>query len=115
MQKQFCIFFPILQILYLFIKIPEQAISKIFFFIYARLQYAAAIQCLETNTVSYTSYQTLILRYNNKKLHVQVHTKSIFDMLTISEEASELRRFVDKVISHINSFEKYKWNIWKKD
>lgn len=44
-------------------------------------------------------------RYNNKKVLVQSHTKELFDLPGINEEAKQLHKLIDHVNGHINALE----------
>lgn len=51
------------------------------------------------------AWNSVVDRYNNKNLLVQSHTKKLFDLLAVNEEAGQLRKLVDKLNGHINAYE----------
>lgn len=66
-----------------------------------------SIQCLQTTSDNYQkAWASLIERYNNKRILVQVHTKALFDITPINEESSHQSRKLNDVLSgHIKALE----------
>lgn len=66
-----------------------------------------SIQCLQTTSDNYQkAWASLIERYNNKRILVQVHTKALFDITPINEESShQLRKLNDVLSGHIKALE----------
>lgn len=67
----------------------------------------ASIQCLETTANNYAiAWKSLVQRYNNKRVLVQAHVKSIYDLEAMSgESASKLRQFTDTLSGHMQALE----------
>ncbi|CAI6372875.1 unnamed protein product [Macrosiphum euphorbiae] len=67
----------------------------------------ASIQCLETTANNYAiAWKSLVQRYNNKRVLVQAHVKSIYDLEAMSgESASKLRQFTDTLSGHMRALE----------
>lgn len=54
------------------------------------------------------AWESLTERYDNKKVLIQVHTQSIFDLEPIKKESSyQLRRLVDALIGHMKALETF--------
>lgn len=67
---------------------------------------AQVIMYIETTAANYNvAWNSVVARYNNKKVLVQSHTKELFDMLAINEEAAQLRKLIDQLNGHINALE----------
>jgi len=82
---------------------------KKFFYLRAALSDDAenAIKCFQTTAESYQlAWNSLVERYNNNKLLVQAHTKSLFELEPVRQEsASQLRKLYDSILGHIKSLE----------
>lgn len=67
----------------------------------------SSIKCLETTSNNYTvAWQSLITRYNNKKVLVQAHVKAIYDLETVGgDSAKKLRQFADALNGHMRALE----------
>jgi ribosomal protein S17E len=63
------------------------------------------IKCLQTTSNNYKiAWDSLIARYDNKRVLVQVHTQSIFDLEPIKKESSsQLRNLVDSLTGHLKA------------
>jgi len=63
------------------------------------------IQFLETTSDNYiVAWETLISRYSNNKLVVQLHTKKLFELGKLNKESSvDLRKLVDAINGHIKA------------
>lgn len=89
----------------------NQSISKIqkFHYLKASLELDAAkiIQSLEFTSENYdVAWELLCSRYNNSKLLVHNHIKSIFELEPITKESSvALRRLVDNLYKHLRALE----------
>ncbi|XP_025193653.1 uncharacterized protein LOC112593474 [Melanaphis sacchari] len=67
---------------------------------------AQVIMYIETTAANYNvAWNSVVSRYNNKKVLVQSHTKELFDIPAINEEAVQLRKLVDQLNGHINALE----------
>lgn len=66
-----------------------------------------SLRCLETSAENYkTAWQTLISRYNNKKVLIQNHTRALYNLAAVtSETAIPLRQLIDGVNGHINALQ----------
>ena len=66
-----------------------------------------SIQCLQTTSDNYQkAWTSLIERYNNKIILVQVHTKALFDLAPIDKESSsQLRKLNDLWSGHMKALE----------
>ncbi|XP_060879186.1 uncharacterized protein LOC132951391 [Metopolophium dirhodum] len=67
----------------------------------------SSIKCLETTSSNYTvAWQSLITRYNNKRVLVQAHVKAIYDLETVGgDSAKKLRQFTDALNGHMRALE----------
>lgn len=67
----------------------------------------SSIKCLETTSNNYTvAWQSLVTRYNNKKVLVQAHVKAIYDLETVGgDSAKKLRQFTDALNGHMRALE----------
>jgi hypothetical protein len=65
------------------------------------------VSCLETTAKNYEiAWKTLVDRFNNRKIVIQTHVKSIVESDMISNELSgKLRLFVDKLNGHMQALE----------
>jgi len=65
------------------------------------------IQCLQTTSENYgIAWEMLIVRYDNKKVLIQVHVKALFDLEFIRKESSiHLRTLVDTLSGHLNALQ----------
>ncbi|KAF0704384.1 Uncharacterized protein FWK35_00035993, partial [Aphis craccivora] len=79
-----------------------------FFHLHSCLKDEAAqvIMYIETTAANYNvAWNSVVSRYNNKKVLVQSHTKELFDIPVINEEAMQLRKLIDQLNGHINALE----------
>ncbi|KAF0751198.1 Uncharacterized protein FWK35_00016915, partial [Aphis craccivora] len=79
-----------------------------FFHLRASLSGEAAqvIQGIETTAANYSiAWESLIARYNNKKVLIQSHTRGLYELSVITEESKQLRKLIDKLNCHINALE----------
>ncbi|XP_060861787.1 uncharacterized protein LOC132938793 [Metopolophium dirhodum] len=80
-----------------------------FFHLRASLSGEAAqvIQGIETTAAANYSiaWESLIARYNNKKVLIQSHTRGLYELSVINEESKQLRKLIDKLNCHINALE----------
>lgn len=67
----------------------------------------SVIKCLQTTADNYNAaWNSLIQRYDNKKVLIQVHTQAIFDLEPIKKESSsQLRKLVDALSGHMKALE----------
>ncbi|XP_050063234.1 uncharacterized protein LOC126552559 [Aphis gossypii] len=67
----------------------------------------SSIKCLETTGNNYIiAWQSLITRYNNKRVLVQTHVKAIYDLETVGgDSAKRLRQFTDALNGHMRALE----------
>ncbi|KAF0702325.1 DUF1758 domain-containing protein [Aphis craccivora] len=67
----------------------------------------SVIRCLQTTADNYNAaWNSLIQRYDNKKVLIQVHTQAIFDLEPIKKESSsQLRKLVDALSGHMKALE----------
>jgi len=67
----------------------------------------SSIKCLETTSNNYTvAWQSLIARYDNKRVLVQAHVKAIYDLETVGgDSAKKLRQFTDALNGHMRALE----------
>ncbi|XP_016664857.1 uncharacterized protein LOC107885697 [Acyrthosiphon pisum] len=67
---------------------------------------AQVIQGIEITAANYSiAWESLIARYNNKKVLIQSHTRGLYELSAITEESKQLRTFIDKLNCHINTLE----------
>ncbi|XP_016664554.1 uncharacterized protein LOC107885426 [Acyrthosiphon pisum] len=67
---------------------------------------AQVIQGIETTAANYSiAWESLIARYNNKKVLIQSHTRGLYELSVINEESKQLRKLIDKLNCHINALE----------
>lgn len=67
---------------------------------------AQVIQGIETTAANYSiAWESLIARYNNKKVLIQTHTRGLYELSAITEDSKQLRRLIDKLNCHINALE----------
>ncbi|XP_060846165.1 uncharacterized protein LOC132925818 [Rhopalosiphum padi] len=67
---------------------------------------AQVIMYIETTAANYNvAWSSVVARYNNKKVLVQSHTKELFDIPAINEEAGQLRKLIDQLNGHISALE----------
>ncbi|KAF0711208.1 DUF1758 domain-containing protein [Aphis craccivora] len=89
----------------------NESLSDIQKFFYLRSSLSGdaenVINCLQTTADNYkVAWESLTERYDNKKVLIQVHTKSIFDLEPIKKESSyQLRRLVDALVGHMKALE----------
>jgi len=80
-----------------------------FFYLRAALSDDAenVVKCFQTTAENYhIAWNSLIERYNNKKLLVQAHTKSLFELEPVRlESANQLRKLYDSILGHIKALE----------
>lgn len=65
------------------------------------------IQCLQTTSDNYrVAWESLVTRYNNKRVLVQVHVQALFDLESLKKESSlQLRKLVDTLIGNLKALE----------
>jgi len=65
------------------------------------------LQCLGTTAENYRiAWQTLVSRYNNKKVLIQNHTKALYGLPAVTSESSfQLRQLIDGLNGHINALQ----------
>jgi len=63
------------------------------------------LQCLETSVENYkTEWQTLTLRYNNKNVLIQNHTRALYDLTPVTTDSSvQVHQLIDTVHGHMNA------------
>lgn len=67
---------------------------------------AQVIMYIETTAANYNiAWNSVEARYNNKKVLVQSHTKELFDIPAINEEAVQLRKLIDQLNGHMSALE----------
>ncbi|XP_060841938.1 uncharacterized protein LOC132922439 [Rhopalosiphum padi] len=67
---------------------------------------AQVIMYIETTAANYNvAWSSVVARYNNKKVLVRSHTKELFDIPAINEEAGQLRKLIDQLNGHISALE----------
>ncbi|KAL4152985.1 hypothetical protein QTP88_000818 [Uroleucon formosanum] len=67
---------------------------------------AQVIRYIETTAANYNiAWNSVEARYNNKKVLVQSHTKELFDIPAINEEAVQLRKLIDQLNGHMSALE----------
>jgi len=61
---------------------------------------------IETTAENYNiAWNSVEARYNNKKVLAQSHTKELFDIPAINEEAVQLRKLIDQLNGHMSALE----------
>lgn len=84
------------------------AIQK-FFYLRSALSGEAlnCIKCFETTGGNYqVAWDSLVKRYNNKKVLIQAHVKAIYEAESVNYESSvKLRQFIDNLNGHIRALE----------
>jgi hypothetical protein len=67
----------------------------------------SVIKCIQTTADNYNAeWNSLIERYDNKKVLIQVHTQAIFDLEPIKKESSsQLCKLVDTLSGHMKALE----------
>jgi len=89
----------------------NESLNDIQKFFYLRSSLAgdaeSVINCLQTTADNYiVAWNSLIERYDNKKVLIQVHTQAIFDLEPIKKESSsQLRKLVDALAGHMKALE----------
>lgn len=65
------------------------------------------LQCLGTTAENYRiAWQTLVSRYNNKKVLIQNYTKALYGLPAVTSESSfQLRQLIDGLNGHINALQ----------
>lgn len=63
------------------------------------------VKRLQTTADNYQGvWESLIARYDNKRVLVQVHIQSLFDLESIKKESSsQLRKFIDALTGHLKA------------
>lgn len=80
-----------------------------FFYLRASLRGEAAkvIQCLQTTAENYqVAWKSLVTRFDNKKVLIQVHVKALYELEPLKKESSvQLRMLVDTLSAHLKALE----------
>lgn len=65
------------------------------------------LQCLGTTVENFRiAWQTLVSRYNNKKVLIQNHTKALYELPAVTSESSfQMCQLIDGLNGHINALQ----------